>query len=243
MRVALSCLFFATACSGWPAYVGDDHEDTETLAPGEDPRRLVDIDWETLSEAELEDPIEGVTTDNPATLPDSPLEAMEGVVLSGTLDGIGWNSGLEPLQIATFCEDELQTVARDPGQPGDWTGDVDFIRFSVAEATSAAALTLCARASFTEADIGIDLLLYRLDPCGLPGAPLTLNGAVLGSGLYGEAVEWKAPLSEPGDYAIGLAGYLSPEPDASYDYVLGVSLVPSAGGFEICPLLPTEVES
>lgn len=225
------------ACGPWPRYADLD-DDPDIVEPGQDPGALVEIAWELATEESL---IDDGPNNNPANLEPLTLGMLGGVQVAGALDGVGWDSSLEPLTLrAVDCTSggEAGPVPRDPGRPGDWTGDLDFIRFEVTPGERDP--LLCARAHFGRDDIGFDLLLYELNDCGLPGAPVQLNSQVLGSDRAGPVDGWIAPVVAGRSYAVLTAGFLAPDAMGIYDYHVGLSIVPALGGGERCPYLPAE---
>ncbi|TVQ93170.1 MAG: hypothetical protein EA397_05190 [Deltaproteobacteria bacterium] len=256
------------ACDAWPRY-GNLPEDSNLIDPDQDPREFVLVDWERTTEAEIGGP------DGPSPSPvDSQnvdLGLMQGVLIEGELDGVGWNDFSPRMRVTGSCTDdpENNSVLRDPGQIvydedgepltnsdsegsegseeylGDWVKDVDYYRFTVL-GDEADTFKLCAQAMGPEGAgddrIGWDLLLYELDDCDLPGPPVErVEGGVLGSSLASPYSEWAHGIT-PGHYAIVIAGYVGPDQDDRYPYHLGLSLVPDMGGGELCPLLPTDDE-
>jgi hypothetical protein len=235
----LAISLVAAGCGPWPRF-SDLADDTDIVEPGEDPRDLLEIAWERATEEELL-VRPGVNNRNPTNVVERSVQMLAGLEVAGTLEGIGWDSSFEPLTMSATCDGERVEVPRDPGRPGDWTGDLDFVRFVVpADVPSP---LLCARARFARDDIGFDLLLYPLDACGLPGAPISADGQVLGADRRAPADGWSLPVSPGVSYGLLRVGFTAPEPLDSYPYPLGLSVVPSVGGGEVCPWLPSEVES
>jgi len=224
----------AVALSGcpWPRY-SDLPSDSDVIPASEDPRRTVDVTWDERTEEDLVG--DGGDNADPRVVTPVALTSMQGLAITGTLRGIGWNQTFEapPLE-GEGCD----TRTRDPGQEGDWAGDVDFAVIDVDEA----GMVLCADVGFAEAELGWDLLVYPLDAdnCDLPEPPLSgPDGGVLGLGRAGATGGWKLPVEEGRRYGVLLAGYSAPEPVAEYGYELGLSLVPAdERGTELCPRLP-----
>lgn len=219
---------------GWPRY-SNLPDDSDVFDAADDPRGLVDATWTEMNESALL-AAEGADNGDPRNVTPTSLDALEGLQVAGSLRGIGWNSTFDaPTLQADGCDD----ASRSPGGDGDWSGDVDFVVVDVGEATNA---TLCAHVVMDDPDLGWDLLLYPLDACGLPRAPLTdpNGGGLLGLLSQGATGGWRAPVESGQRYGVLLAGYDAAEPVAEYDYHLGVALVTGAEGRELCPLLPVE---
>ena len=125
-----------------------------------------------------------------------------------------------------------------PSENGFYTGDVDTIAFT------APAAALCVRGLVPEGErFGWDLLVFPIDACGVPGAPLAdsaqaIYGLDRGGVSYGYGVVVPA-----GRYVVLWASYDPDEPAAVLGYEVGISAVrPDAlGGIDLCPLLPGEV--
>jgi len=242
MRLTFATLLLA-ACGSWPRYA-DLEDDPEIAEPGQDPRDLIAIDWELTTESELLVRA-GARNNNPANVRAVSLGVLTGVQVQASLDGVGWDSSFDPLTMSATCDGERVEVPREPGRPGDWTGDLDFVRFDV-DADAGEAL-LCARAAFGRDDIGFDLLLYELDACGLPGAPARADSdsadPILGADRAGPVDGWIAPVQAGRSYAVLTAGFLAPDPMATYPYHVGLAIVPAKGGGERCPYLPSEAST
>jgi hypothetical protein len=236
----LLALPLLAACGSWPRYT-DVEDDTDILDPGTDPRDLVTIAWDEVAEADLLVQA-GANNRNPTNVTPRDLALLQGLAVQGALDGVGWDSSFEPLTMSATCDGERVEVPRDPGRPGDWTGDLDFVVIEVPPADGAADPLLCTRASFDRDDVGFDLLLYELDDCGLPAAPVAaLDGeGPLGADRRGPVDGYLAPIRAGQRYGALIVGFNAPDALDSYPYLLGVSIVPSVGGGEVCPRLPGE---
>ena len=224
------------ACGSWPRYA-DLPTDEQVIGADEDPRALVQVAWTETTEDELAIS-DGADNGSPLEVRPTALASLEGVLVDGSLRGVGWNASFEPPPLsAEGCDD----ATRSPGEPGDWAGDVDFVVVEIdAEASGP---VLCAEVALDQPDLGWDLLVYPLDDCGLPSAPLAAPTSAgtdtpVGLGRAGATGGWKIPLDAGARYGVLLAGYDAPDPLAEVPYRLGVSVVPDAEGRELCPLLP-----
>lgn len=225
----------ASACSSWPRY-GNLPQDSDVLDPGVDPRELIEIDWRFFSEREL---IAQGSNSSPFNMIPQELDSLEGLIIEGDLNGVGWSSDLEPLTVVGDCGDGPVEQPRDPGREGDWAGDVDFYRIDIASGLDEP--VLCAQAQGAASGVGWDILLYEIDECGLPGEPLLgADSTVLGADLASPQAGWVTQVQSGRSYAVLIAGYQAPDPNPRYSYTLGLSIVPGAGGGELCPLLPAE---
>lgn len=220
-----------TGCAEWPRF---DHLPDEAGSHAIDtpPGALVSVEWVDLDEP-VPDP--GDHPDGDA-LPLALLGPGGGVRVQGTLEGLGWSDVSRPRRIWNLdCADS--EGYRSPLGSGDYLGDVDPLLVEVT-----AEGTLCAAVEFDRSDIGWDLVVFPLDACSIPGAPLEgADGGILGFGLggarggFGEVVK-------AGRYAVQLAAYDPYEPETALSYLLGVSVVPKAadGRPSLCPLLSSE---
>jgi hypothetical protein len=221
---ALVCCSLLVGCESWPLY----HESAEpepALPSSIDPRSLTEIAWSVFDEHA--DAAQEMVS----------LGAGQGVVVTGALEGTGWDPALSPPTITSDACGSSGTAR--PSATGDYTGDIDFVEFSTSEAA-----TLCVRALFPgAADVGWDALLFPLDFCGVPGEPVAVDGAPVGVDLGGEASEYDIPLPA-GRYLLQWSGYDPDDAERVVDYSMGISLLrPNpGGGSDVCPLLPGEIQ-
>lgn len=217
---------------GWPRY-SNLPDDSNVLDAADEPRGEVPVTFRTSTEDELTPG--GLDNADPRNVTVVELASLEGIAVTGSLRGVGWNDTFEPPALEG---EGCSPASRDAGATGDWAGDVDFVVLEVTEPGQ----VLCAELALTSADLGWDLLLYPLDEsnCGLPQAPVAgPDGEPLGLTRGGSSGGWQVPV-EPGRYGLLIAGYSAPDALATYSYRAGASLVPGGDGRELCPLLPTQ---
>lgn len=218
-------LLFVTSlvgCESWPRHA--HLPDAGATIDGDvDPRTLVEADWQSLS-------VDGA--DQPPGADLGELQAGEAWMLISQLDGAGWDDLAEPEVLS--APDCGSTATRAP-IPGDYRADVDQWRLHVASAGR-----LCVTGGVGDANVGIDLLVARLDSCGVPGPWLVdpTDAELYGFADTGPRPGWWLDLTEPGDYTLLLASY-APNSEATLPYRLGVALRPADS--PLCPILPGEV--
>jgi hypothetical protein len=223
-------------CSQWPRAAHLPAEDPERNNSSIDPRTLIELDWLERGESEPNDqPNEG----NSAS-----FEFGSAYIISAVLEGVGWSTVAIPTELSD--PECASTGVRSPIE-GDYLADVD-----VYEVQTLQTGTLCATLEVdldalqdpTECDeygYGGDLLVFELDACGIPGAPLTnARGDILGFGIGGPRAEWGVNVSELKAYAILVGGFCPNAPETPVAYQLGISMVPPKpdGSPALCPLLP-----
>lgn len=216
----------ASGCAGWPLYADPPGADPEGVAAPEDPRSLLDPEWEAIAEGE--------DVDDPTAVAPRFLAPGKALLVVGSLAGVGWSDAATPRPVASeACGSE---APRGPFEQGDWIGDVDFVRVEV-EADG----QLCVEVATDRADVGWDLLLAEVDACGVPVAFVERDAEPLGFGLGGREGGWGVQVAA-GSHAVLLAGYAPNDQEAEVAYRLGVSLLnPSpSGSVGPCPLLPEE---
>lgn len=229
-------------CSEWPRY---DH--LSEPSPGQadatiDPRdALWDvIHWVTEGpEIEVNDhpPSEGIR-----------LDAFTGWIREGSLDGWGWDAASD------YRMDPDPECGHDPAFPpqdhGYYAGDIDWYGVIASESG-----TLCATVRFDldDSDPGrrYDLMLYRIDDCGIPIEPARLDdipegldeAPVLGYPLGDTEGSWGTPVWGTENLGVVLAGWAPEDEDADIHYTLAVSLVNTtdSAGASICPRIPEDL--
>lgn len=227
VAVVLPLLGLFGACSEWPRY---NHLPAEgDLYPAtQDPRTLFDVQWSAATEA---DP-----NDSPLDVVDATLAMGQGTQITGQITGTGWYDDATAAPIEhPDCSGSVGT--RSPLGTGDYIGDVDFFAFEVTEPG-----LLCARLLTDPPTFGWDLVLFPVDSCNIPGAPISADGVVLGVDQGGAEGGWGTPIEAPGTYVVMAAAYYPNNLEAVVDYELGVALVhpDPDGGSILCPVLPTE---
>lgn len=217
-RAACALWCCLTACAEWPR-ANHLPPAVEAVPAGTDPRDAVVVSWTSREEVEPRSQPTG-----PADLGFGPGE---GVIVTGALDGIGWNDEAVPeLIVGADCGSEATRAL----VPGDYVGDADIVVVSL---PARARLCLGLRAA-SESE-GLDAVAWSLDACGVPveavsaDAPLGLTGS-------GPLVEWSAEV-DAGVYAVLVAAYYPNDDGRSVPYRLAVSAQPVT---EVCPPFPVE---
>lgn len=209
-------------CESWPRYT--HLPDPGLVTAGDvDPHTLVEVQWRSLD-------VDGA--DQPPGADLGELQPGDAWMLISQLDGAGWDDVAEP---EVLSDPECGSTATRAPIPGDYRADVDIWRFRVASTGR-----LCVEGGVGDANVGVDMLLARLDACGIPG-PWVVDASdaePYGFADTGPRPGWWLDLEEPGDYAVLLASY-APNSEAALPYRLGVALrSPDA---PLCPILPGEV--
>lgn len=211
---ALSLLALA-ACAGWPRYAHLP-DDTGGVPAGSDPVVASAVTWTHLgARADLAD-------DEPADAPVESLVAGAGNVLHGLAAGSGWD-----FDAAAERPADCGTPSGFPSEAaGDYAGDVDWRVVDLAEPG-----VLCSSFFHQDGVTRADVLVYELDACGVPGAPLRdADGNVLGFGAESPHNAWSLAIEAPRRLALPAAAWAPDAPDASLRYLWGLALVPLPGG-------------
>jgi hypothetical protein len=228
-RLRRGLLVATAACAGcaqWPQWSHLPDESDGIDAP-DDPGALVEREWVEFAEG-------GDLPDETTAPPPIPLDFEHGGLLTAGLSGVGWNDLAAPVVIdAPGCNDA--EAPRNPEViPGDWAGDVDVIVVVAPEDGQ-----LCAEVRLGSDQVGWDLLLARLDGCGVPEEFVEGDEGPLGWDRGGPGGRWDAPVEAGVAYAVLFAGYWPTDLAATVGYSMGVSLVvPGDEGASPCPLLP-----
>ncbi len=206
-----------TACAGWPTPTNLP-DLGELVVAGVEP----EVSWRDTLVAPTEQPPGNSTS----------LSVSEGVRITETLTGLGWfDEGVPAPLGSTDCG---SLGARTPVSPGDWIGDVHVYGL-----TAAAPGRLCARLDAGDTTTGLDLVLLRLDDCGVPTGPVTDGDEPLGYGGVGPVHSWSTELETQSTLALVVAGYSPNDLERSVGYTLSVALAPSSSA--LCPdLAPPE---
>ena len=107
----------ATGCSDWPRYQHKPNTTDNALSPDTAPSEGISIKWaKAIQETE------------PNDVPGEPMPIArgEGIVLEGTLDGLGWDADQNVDRISECGEG----LAFPPAAPGTYMGDVDWVTLS-----------------------------------------------------------------------------------------------------------------
>lgn len=212
------------ACGAWPVY---NHlpADGDPLPSSTDPRTLVDAAWTVVDPVEAEQPPGGNR---------GQLRLGQGIQATAELDGIGWSDSVDARLLTDNRCGTQGTRSPDP-RGGDWVGDVDVMSIQIADPG-----WLCVEARTDASDIGIDLIAWRLDECGIPERTLHGDDArPFGWNMRGPNALWRASVT-PGDrLAILLAGFAPNDGSRVVNYTLALSLVEDGP----CPLPETDEDA
>ncbi len=153
----------------------------------------------------------------------------EGIQISGTLIGSGWDPSASPDRISD-CGDSL---AFPPDSPGTYTGDVEWL---VVETLDSA--TLCAAVSLEDTSLSFDLTMYVLDECGGPVEVFVDEDGPIGIARTGG--KWSGQIVVPSGAQIGIAlgSYAPDDLDLSTNWTITAALVPPLTDIDLCPELP-----
>ena len=214
----------ATACGAWPVY---NHlpSDGDPLPSSTDPRTLVEAGWVAVDPVDAEQPPGGNRGE---------LVLGQGLVAEGQLEGIGWSDSVDARLLNDPRCGTQGTRAPDP-RGGDWVGDVDVL-----SALVAAPGWLCVEARTDAPDIGLDLIAWQLDECGIPERTLHADdGRPFGWNLRGPNALWRANVAKGDRLAIVLAGFAPNDGSRLVNYTLALSMVEDGP----CPLPPAPAEA
>ncbi len=229
LRVAVAIPWVMLAgCSEWPrlAHLPDAGDPVDAAIASSD---LVEVTWTVQSEG-------AVDNDQPvgAGVTPLPLGHGAGLILEGTLDGVGWADALVP-EVLTDPDCGADEGTRSPLAQGDYLGDVDFYLLEIPQDG-----TLCVRARTDQDSVGWDLVPQPVNACGIPLGPLLDDdGEPVGVNLGGASAGYAVNVA-PGRYVLGFAGYAPNDPDLVVDYALAVSIVQPLrdGSPGVCPNPP-----
>ncbi|MFK7928813.1 MAG: hypothetical protein AB8H79_11540 [Myxococcota bacterium] len=230
MRIRLVPIVCAVAC-GWPNY-SNLPDGPDRAASGSLRAELAESMNITLLKEGEGDLLADLAT-NPQRFDKETLGLGDGLDLSAVLSGVGWNEADEAPTISDVlgdaCAGESGSLATTAD--GTWSGDIDTLRIEVTESG-----VLCLWLEQDEPALGWDMVVYRLDACGLPTSSLEFEDATAGMGLGGVAGGHRLPV-EPGNYGVLISGYSTPSGGEldDYGYRASISVVSGANGTEICP--------
>ena len=166
------------------------------------------------------------------------LTVGEGWHITGSLDGIGWDSSVTPnFESKSACEDEL---AFPPLPMGVYLGDIDWSGILARESG-----TLCMSLQFDQSTLGelkdplrYDVLLYQLNACGEPIQILRDEDlTVLGLNPSGYEHSWSKGVTSNDILGIVVAGFSPTDLELTVDWQMAISLLdtPTPGN---CPTPP-----
>lgn len=213
-----------TGCDEWPRYKNKPETDDEALEPGSDPASGVHLEWTTSREED---------EPNDAPSQGSTIGVGDGLLVSGSLDGLGW----DPEASVDRVSECGGSIAFPPATPGDYTGDVDWIALTPSEDA-----LLCLNLMADHPEARLDAALYVLDECGEAiGVFVHPNSTEpIGSNVAASHVRWAVAVDETMDLAIGIAGFWPDNDDLTLEWTAAVSMVPSVAGAAdaLCPEAP-----
>ena len=211
-------------CGEWPRYQHKPAVDDDALMPGAPPSAGIEMEWlEVDGEAEPNDsPGEGVS-----------LSVGDGILVSGTLEGLGWDPTIR-VDRASDCD---TTLAFPPASPGVYTGDVDWIAIDPTEEG-----LLCFDLESDHESARMDAALYLLGECGEPvGVFVYPNTSTpIGVDVAASHTQWAIGVDHTVAVAIGIAGFFPDNPDLVVNWSASLALVPSIAGTanSLCPERP-----
>lgn len=214
-------LLLLTACAEWPRYEHlDGAGDPDAIPAGSDPADAVEIEWlQGYPETE------GGTANGLPITTITPLGPNQGVVISGVLDGSGWDGDSPPDR-----DGECGELAFPYDLEGSYAGDVDW-----AAVQPEAVGYLCATIEIDHPSARYDLVPYRLDDCQEPEAALVdEESRTWGYGLEGDTATWAAPVADGKAIGVVLAAFWPQDGSARIPWRLGLSHTNTGP----CPSLP-----
>lgn len=211
----------ATGCSDWPRYQNKPSTNHDALSPDTAPSEGVPMKWS--------DPVqESEPNDSPSTA--TPIAPGEGIILNGTLDGIGWDADQNVERISECGEG----LAFPPAAPGNYMGDVDWITISPSEVG-----LLCMQLDTDELDVQLDVVLYTLDDCGEPVSLFVHEGTAtpVGSGRHAGQVRWALVVESDTLLGVGMGAFWPDEEETELNWTAHLAMVPSVTGSAdlLCP--------
>jgi len=222
MRVFL--FGFLMGCTNWPLHQQQDLWLETGVPVGTDPRLGVEVNWTDLGEE---------TEPNDEVGSPMPIAVGEGWIITGTLQGSGWDPSAGPtISSNEDCGDPLWFP---PTEGGNYTGDVDWLT-----SLPSTEGTLCAFVQVRNPNgtpINFDFLVYALNSCAEPSIPFTdpESDEPIGFSTYGSVAEWQVPATGNRAIALALAAYhvLEPVP-AELPWSIAIALSPTG----VCPYPP-----
>ena len=221
---ANAALGLMVGCGEWPRYKNKPQTDDEALVPGSPPSDGIAVNWsESDGEAEPNDsPGEAVS-----------LSVGDGVLVTGALDGLGW----DPTVSVDRTSDCDTTLAFPPASPGVYTGDIDWIAIDPTEEG-----VLCFDLESDHDAARMDAALYLLGECGEPvGVFVYPNTSTpIGVDVAASQTQWAIGVDDTVSVAVGIAGFVPDTPDLVVEWSASLALVPSVAGTSnsLCPEQP-----
>ena len=221
---ATAALGITAGCGEWPRYQHKPSVNDEALVPGAPASSGIAIDWmETGDEAEPNDsPGESVS-----------LSVGDGVLVNGTLDGLGWDPTVSVDRVSA-CD---TTLAFPPASPGVYTGDVDWIAIDPTEEG-----LLCFDLESDQQTARMDAALYLLGECGEPVGVFVYpdTSTPIGVDVAASHTQWAIGVDDTVAVAVGIAGFFPDDPDLVVHWSASLALVPSIAGTasSLCPERP-----
>lgn len=212
----LAFLSFLVGCGPWPTYT-DLPSAGEVVPADEDPRDGVTLEW-------ISSDVAPDTLPPGGTLP--ALTVGKGVRVTGTLSGIGWHDEAVPELLSGG--DCASTGRRTPPVDGDWIGDVHARQLQTSGSGR-----LCATFEGGDGQQGFDILLWRLDACGVPSElVMDDDGTPIGLTQAGPYIDWSVVVDGERDFSVLVAGFGPNRLEEAVDYTLTLSMVEDG---TLCP--------
>lgn len=203
------------ACTAWPRYAHLPVDTADRIPAGASRSPTAPaVAWSVVQ------PLAEPGDDDPTTLTPEVVRTGKGNALATTLVGTGWNYIDTPTR-QEACED---ISAFPPEDRGYYEGDVDWRLLDIG-----ATGVLCSGMYGEDPRAQIDVLLYEINPCGLPIAPLRYTsgedaGRIVGYGTGGPVNVWAVPVEGPMRLAVVAAGWDPTDLETQVNYKWGVSL-------------------
>jgi len=215
-------------CADWPRWSHLPETDPNAVDAPEDLGALIQRTWIPVPE-------QGDEPWDPTAVDGTEMDHTNALLVRATLDGIGWSDVAVPRRVVADPRCEVASAPRNPTSEGDWLADVDtWVLTAPADGGQ-----LCARIELPSTDVGWDLMLAKLDDCGVPKDFEASGDTWLGYSQGGASGGWAHPLEADTSYAVFVAGYYPNDHARQVSYRLGLSLVGSSDAtIGPCPALP-----
>ena len=219
--IAATSICSFTACDEWPRYQHKTGINNEALSPEQPPQDGLNIDWKEHESLEENNNLPG----DPVS-----LNVGEGILVSGSLSGLGWSPNETPDRLSDCGE----TRAFPPAAPGNYIGDVDWITVTPEENG-----TLCMKMGTDIDSARLDVPLYVLDECNEPISVFVHpdSETPIGLNVASSKAQWAIPVSADLTLGVGIAGFFPDDDDLQTEWWLNLSLAPSVegAGNSLCP--------
>ena len=177
-----------TGCAEWPraSHLPDEGDEVPgSTHPGD---LFEGMTWDSRVEASedgIDDNNDPVASSNSEGV--GSLTFGAATVITGELNGTGWNEGVEKPLLPALADCEAVNLFENALDSGFYVGDLDFFTFTVSELEEEEAL-LCGIAESSNDILGWDLLLVDLKDCTEPASLIMEGGdesSILGYGMGG----------------------------------------------------------